>query len=194
MLRTLNTSVNIPPISDPISFLAEDVPWPDCYHRLEHEVRVALTQADVPPDRPIYTAQLVAGLYPPDDGTDSQPHTGRAKQRMFRGLMALATRGLADCATRGKVPLRPGSSRTGAYGGSPRFPWLWHRPIPRTNPEEHRPNPPTTVVAGQPIPGTPTGSQTQPTISLDPAILTEINGRLDRLDQRLNVIEMKGIL
>lgn len=95
--------------------LAPEIGWQSAYATVERVTRSYLAAT-----RPalVSTNALVGELYPEQlaigAGID-------ARKRLFKALMALAERGLADCVTRG--PARK-IGKTGRMGR----PFLWHEP------------------------------------------------------------------
>lgn len=98
--------------------LAPDVPWQKAYASVEASARAHLI-ANPCFDAGCSTEELVEALYPKrfaiGDGI-------LARKRIYKALAALATRGLADCATRG--PER----NLGHTKNLKVRPWLWHEP------------------------------------------------------------------
>lgn len=99
--------------------LAEGVAWQKAYAEVEKQARAHLI-ANPCFDAGCTTEELVEALYPAKlalgDGI-------LARKRIFKALKALATRGLADCASRG--PARVLGNRK---SGVKIRPWLWHDP------------------------------------------------------------------
>lgn len=99
--------------------LAEAVPWAEAYPAVEREARAYLV---VTTDGGLRctTGELVEALYPEQfakgDGIT-------ARKRIYKALAALATRGLADCCTKGEPrPLKHNKKKLVR-------PWLWHAPL-----------------------------------------------------------------
>lgn len=104
--------------------LAPSVAWQSAYADVEKQARAHLT-ANPCIDDGCSTEELVEALYPlrlaQGDGI-------LARRRIYKALAALATRGLADCATRG-APRNLGKTKNTKIR-----PWLWHEPREK-NPE-----------------------------------------------------------
>lgn len=103
--------------------LAPAKPWQTAYAAVEQYARAHLL-ANPCFDAGCSTEELVEALYPSrlaiGDGI-------LARRRIYKALAALATRGLADCATRGP-------ERKLNKIGAKIKPWLWHEPT-TPNPE-----------------------------------------------------------
>lgn len=100
--------------------LAEAVPWAEAYPAVEREARAHLiiTAVDLP-FVGISTAELVQALYS-EQFAKGEGIT--ARKRIYKALAALATRGLADCCTKGEPrPLKHNKKKLVR-------PWLWHAP------------------------------------------------------------------
>lgn len=100
--------------------LAPAVTWQDAYAAVEEQVRLLLSRYAYQRPEGATTAEVVEALYPFGDTRGLEGLKARA--RIFKALAALATRGLADCATRGD-PV------TNKMGKTVR-PWRWHAPDP----------------------------------------------------------------
>ena len=111
--------------------LRREVHWKDAYAFVERHARHFLESE--PTGKNWTTTELVEFLYPwgvePND-----PEEHHVRQRIFKALAALATRGLSDCASRG-TPRQLGQLDA---KGTPEVktirPWLWHSPT-SPNPE-----------------------------------------------------------
>lgn len=92
-----------------------DRPWREAYGDVSRVVREFLS----PPIGETYsTNELVELLYPE---ALSRGDGLYARARIFKALMALAVRGLADCASRG-------DPRKLKHTGRSIKPWVWHAP------------------------------------------------------------------
>lgn len=100
--------------------LAPDVEWREAYAYVAEYTRTILTGYDGPD---LTTGQLVERMWPKAPGDP-----GYQRQRLFKALMALAPRGLADCCHRGAE--RPRGHFGGKAGKVKPIvrPWLWHAP------------------------------------------------------------------
>jgi hypothetical protein len=102
--------------------LAPAVEWREAYAAVEREAR-ALLILNGDPRENYTTAEMVEALYPEalarGDGIT-------ARKRIFKALAALATKGLADCATRGEP-------RKLRHANKMVRPWLWHAPAERND-------------------------------------------------------------
>lgn len=90
----------------------------------EHDVRFS--------ESTVSTADLVEMLYPASYARGDESLA--ARQRIFRCLFTLATRGLSDCCTKG-APVAVGAGKPNFLSG--KRPWLWHKPT-QPNGERHR--------------------------------------------------------
>ncbi len=97
--------------------LGPAVPWNLAYPIVERETRAVLKH-DPRAGEGLTTTELVEILYPEKlakgDGIT-------ARKRIFKALAALATRSLADCASRGEPRRLKHLHRTVK-------PWIWHLP------------------------------------------------------------------
>lgn len=99
--------------------LAPDVPWAECYARIEADARTLLTRYHWQRPAGVTTVELVEALFP--EAWVEGPAGIAARKRVFKALAALATRGLSDCATKGEpVKRKFGMIR----------PWVWNKPDP----------------------------------------------------------------
>lgn len=108
--------------------LAANVHWREAYLKLAEETRTVL-EAEAPergsPDM-WSTNALMDRLYPKPHNLRGEAITVR--QRMYKGLNAMARNELGDCCIRSTVPQR-NKFNPEFYG------WLWHRPAGEKNPE-----------------------------------------------------------
>mgnify|MGYP003559721779 FL=1 len=106
------------------ALLAPAVPAIEAYKSVEEAARLHLSMNPLFTEVGITTNELVEALYPEalarGDGV-------LARARIYKALAALATRGLADCATRGQPRKLKHMNKTVR-------PWLWHEPGEK-NPE-----------------------------------------------------------
>ncbi len=102
-----------------VTKLAQGVDWKIAYAEVEKHAREILTRYSYQRPDGVGTTELAEALLPAEfvrgDGTLY------IRRRIFKALAALATRGLADCAT-------PGETIKGKFG--PKRPWRWHAPTP----------------------------------------------------------------
>lgn len=102
--------------------LAPNVEWRAAYATVAREARFFLTHSPLAADVPLSTTELVEHLFPEKLARGAGIE---ARKRIFKGLAALATHDLADCASRGAEQRKMGKVSR---------PWLWHPPAER-NPE-----------------------------------------------------------
>ncbi len=98
--------------------LGREVHWTIAYPAVEEAVVAYLTAH---PGR-LSTGDLVEALWPAADAARQGADAIWARRRIFKALMALAPRGLADFAHKGDIPRRMG--KTGIMVS----PWLWEAP------------------------------------------------------------------
>jgi hypothetical protein len=118
----------LPTVGEWATLLAPDVEWLHAYPRIAGAARLYLS--GLKEGERITTSQLGEALMPYIRCTVADKELGndkraRARQRLFKGLMALATRALADCCERGAP--RPVGRRPKADAKVIQ-PWLWHAP------------------------------------------------------------------
>lgn len=101
--------------------MAEAVPWQEAYKAVEMAARDKLAGIE----RTLTTNELVEELYPEQFAREAGI---TARKRIYKALAALATRGLADCASRGEP-------RKLRHAKKLVRPWLWHAPTVELNPE-----------------------------------------------------------
>lgn len=99
--------------------LAPSVPWQDAYAIVEREVRAFILATPAGRVSYLTTDEVVSGLYPEQF---AKKEGVTARKRLYKALAALATKGLADCVTRGE-PRRLGNTKKMIR------PWLWHAPV-----------------------------------------------------------------
>lgn len=110
------------PVTEWCAKLDRASPWQDAYAFVEQEARSYL--AGFPPERRIATEQLVESLF---SEKLARGPAAYVRQRIFKALAALATRGLADC-------VRRGVEKQNRMGQTIR-PWTWGAPQVEFNPE-----------------------------------------------------------
>lgn len=100
--------------------LAEAVPWAEAYPAVEREARAYLQISFCGAVmQNMTTGELVEKLYS-EQFAKGEGIT--ARKRIYKALAALATRGLADCCTKGEPrPLKHNKKKLVR-------PWLWHAP------------------------------------------------------------------
>lgn len=101
-----------------VTKLAQGIDWKIAYAEVERHARQILI-ASVPTKSTIGTTALCEALFPPEFVRGD--NALYIRRRIFKALQALATRGLADCATQGP----PMKRKFGTI-----HPWLWHSPDP----------------------------------------------------------------
>lgn len=103
------------------NMLRGDVPWATAYAEVAKVVRQWLMAHPIAEDHSISTHDLVEGMFPESLAVGDGIY---ARRRLYKALMAQATRGLADCCTRGPATKKFGPSK----GGPTIRPWKWHQP------------------------------------------------------------------
>lgn len=100
--------------------LHANVPWQEAYATVEREARQVLSfHGSLFAGETLTTDELVETLY---KEADARGDGILARKRIYKALLALATHGLADCATRGEErALKHNRNKIIR-------PWLWHAP------------------------------------------------------------------
>lgn len=106
--------------------LAPDEPWQKAYAVVATEARAMLSDNVLFAGKEVSTGVLADSLFPV---TFARGDGILARRRLFRALLALAPRELADCCHRGEAKRMRHSTRLIR-------PWIWHAPRERNSEAE----------------------------------------------------------
>lgn len=101
--------------------MADTVPWQVCYPEVARITRAWLAASPVAEIDTLSSQELVEAMFP--ENLAVGPGI-TARRRIFKALMALATRDLHDCCTRGPKQ----KMFQGGKSGPAIHPWRWHAP------------------------------------------------------------------